>query len=196
MRPRCPYINTTVVMKYGHLVKDTTYQGKTISRGHSSYRSRWSRDHLSICSNWIFWPKNDDFMSSNQSHSMIEWSEVYYEIQKVKFFEDTSGLFVNINWERWWEKHVGMEHWGELRPPFGWFLEWPLFTHSSYYYVQKQWYWNWTTWSRLRERLTCYGEPGVAVLYLRCCSVNVKSCAKSFDASVQWKNPGYIHHKH
>ena len=92
-------------------------------RGHSSYRSRWSRDHPLICSNWIFWPKNGDFMSSNQSN---DYSEVYYEIQKVKFFEDASGLFANINWKGWWEKRVGMENWGDLCPPFGWFLEWPL----------------------------------------------------------------------
>ena len=55
-----------------------------------------------------------------------DMSEVLSKTQQIKFFEEVTGLFVSINWEKWSENVSRCNVLGELRPRLCWFLELPL----------------------------------------------------------------------
>ena len=71
----------------------------------------------------FFWQNISYFKASNS-----ELSEISYKIHQVMFFEVASKLLLSINWEKWSARRVEVWLWGELRPPIGRFLEWPLST--------------------------------------------------------------------
>ena len=54
------------------------------------------------------------------------WHNFLYKIQHINFFEEASGLFLSINWEKWPENIWRGNVVNELRPPLGLFLEWLL----------------------------------------------------------------------
>ena len=52
--------------------------------------------------NKMFFDKMWYYMPSNQSNAVI-LAKFFYKIQQQKFFEEVTGLFVSINWEKWSE---------------------------------------------------------------------------------------------